>query len=656
MTAQLAPTPIQKFFDNNGNPLFNGKLYSYVAGTSTPQATYTDSTMGTQNTNPVILNARGEANVWLDTILSYKLVLQDANGTQIWAVDNIPGNGVFGTVQNIAALRNVTGIGVSNYQAIIVDGYTTAGDGGGGTFWWNSTSTVADNGGTIIAPTGVGTGRWYRIITNYISFEMFGAKGDGATNDTSVINSALTYGAANSLRVISDGGKQYLIDGITISQTNSNVPPVLDLQNSTLLASTSATGFVIKFENPHSTSPGFIAQNIIVNANGHSTNAVNIHGSQGCVYSNIAAYNATAFGINIDGEPSYGVYYNTFIGLQSGESGSSNYGGYQEQSTNNSGGFYNASNTFINCRAQFNKYNGTPNRGCGWYINYASNTHVGCEAEDNDYYGVIWNHSINSLWTGGYTEHNAQMAATYGEGVGITVTNASWSSNVATLTIGSHCLDVGATITVSSVNPSGYNGTYVITAITSTTVSYALSSNPGTYVSGGNVLNTDYSFNLTTNAPAGICILPGRNVGTYLGTFTGGNIYLLLGNSSPLINTVTDTVSSFTITLTGMGSTTTGTVNYRISSKIVYVWITSAITGTSNAATMTGTGVPSSITPTTSKDIYPILEDNASIVNGFLSIGSNGTWTFGKAITGTGGFTTSGTKGIVQNTFSYTLD
>lgn len=196
MTAQLAPTPIQKFFDNNGNPLFNGKLYSYVAGTSIPQATYTDSTMSTQNTNPVILNARGEANVWLDTTLSYKLVLQEANGTQIWVVDNIPGNGVFGTVQNIAALRNVTGVGVSNYQAIIVDGYTTAGDGGGGTFWWNSSSTTADNGGTIIAPTGVSTGRWYRIYSGALSAKAFGATGNGTTDDTANLNKWLAIGGA----------------------------------------------------------------------------------------------------------------------------------------------------------------------------------------------------------------------------------------------------------------------------------------------------------------------------------------------------------------------------------------------------------------------------------------------------------------------------
>ncbi len=88
---QLAPTPVFKAFDNNGLPLFAGLLYTYVAGSSTPQATYTDSTGATPNTNPVQLNARGEANVWLASGLTYKLTLKDALGNQIWSVDQIPG-------------------------------------------------------------------------------------------------------------------------------------------------------------------------------------------------------------------------------------------------------------------------------------------------------------------------------------------------------------------------------------------------------------------------------------------------------------------------------------------------------------------------------------------------------------------------------------
>lgn len=91
MTTQLAPTPVFKAFDNNGSPLANGLLYSYIAGTTTPQATYTDSTGNTPNTNPVVLNARGEANVWLNPAQGYKLVLTDSLGNQIWSVDGIIG-------------------------------------------------------------------------------------------------------------------------------------------------------------------------------------------------------------------------------------------------------------------------------------------------------------------------------------------------------------------------------------------------------------------------------------------------------------------------------------------------------------------------------------------------------------------------------------
>ncbi len=89
MPTTLAPLTVQKFFDNNGVPLVSGKLFTYSAGTTTPVATYTDSTGGTPNANPVVLNARGEAGVWLTPNVGYKFVLQDSLGNTIWTVDNI---------------------------------------------------------------------------------------------------------------------------------------------------------------------------------------------------------------------------------------------------------------------------------------------------------------------------------------------------------------------------------------------------------------------------------------------------------------------------------------------------------------------------------------------------------------------------------------
>ena len=53
-----------------------------------------------------------------------------------------------------------------------------------------------------------------------------------------------------------------------------------------------------------------------------------------------------------------------------------------------------------------------------------------------------------------------------------TVTNKALTSNVATLTIGSHKLTVGSTINVDNID-STFNGTYVLTAVAATTISYA---------------------------------------------------------------------------------------------------------------------------------------------------------------------------------------
>lgn len=89
----LAPLPVQKFFDNNGNPLVGGKLFTYVSGTSTKIATSVNAG-GTPNTNPVILDFRGECRLWIDPALSYTFVLAPANDTDpptapIWTVNDI---------------------------------------------------------------------------------------------------------------------------------------------------------------------------------------------------------------------------------------------------------------------------------------------------------------------------------------------------------------------------------------------------------------------------------------------------------------------------------------------------------------------------------------------------------------------------------------
>lgn len=91
MAGNLAPFLFPQYFDASGNPLAGGKIYSYQSGTSTPQATYTSSSLGTPNANPVVLDANGCAEIWLDPTLSYKFILKDSSDVQVADVDNVIG-------------------------------------------------------------------------------------------------------------------------------------------------------------------------------------------------------------------------------------------------------------------------------------------------------------------------------------------------------------------------------------------------------------------------------------------------------------------------------------------------------------------------------------------------------------------------------------
>lgn len=87
--ASLTPTPKQQIYGSDGNPLVGGKIYTYAAGTTTPLATYTDAGAGTANTNPIILNSLGQANIWLASASSYKFSVYTSADVLLYTVDNI---------------------------------------------------------------------------------------------------------------------------------------------------------------------------------------------------------------------------------------------------------------------------------------------------------------------------------------------------------------------------------------------------------------------------------------------------------------------------------------------------------------------------------------------------------------------------------------
>ena len=149
MAFALTPTPMQRFVDNNGNALSGGKLFTYAAGTTTKLATYTDSTGATPNANPIILNTRGEAPIWLPPDVGYKFVLSPSTDTDpptnpIWTVDQINGIGP-------TATTFYSGNGVLSASA------TRGANGTSGTLYflpYNGNQITMPNGLTYTIPSG----------------------------------------------------------------------------------------------------------------------------------------------------------------------------------------------------------------------------------------------------------------------------------------------------------------------------------------------------------------------------------------------------------------------------------------------------------------------------------------------------------------------
>lgn len=174
--ANLAPVIKQQFFDANGNPLAGGKLYSYVAGSAgaiqlpTYKSNFVDPT--NRNTNPVILDSAGRADVWLDSY-SYLFKLYDANDVLIWTVDQVAvasaNTALFGTktdAQNATIAAGVTFIATT--------GYSTPGDGGNAGY-------VKVGGNPNVGAGGFQSvdGAWWQYaLQGPMRIEQFGGKAD----------------------------------------------------------------------------------------------------------------------------------------------------------------------------------------------------------------------------------------------------------------------------------------------------------------------------------------------------------------------------------------------------------------------------------------------------------------------------------------------
>lgn len=125
-TGVIARVPRLTFVDINNDPLSGGLVETYTAGTTTPATTWQDRELTAANTNPIVLDGKGGASVWLQDGLFYKMVVRDRFEVLQLTLDNISGTGAdtsveLGAAAIQAALTQTQGY-LAAVQALVAGG------------------------------------------------------------------------------------------------------------------------------------------------------------------------------------------------------------------------------------------------------------------------------------------------------------------------------------------------------------------------------------------------------------------------------------------------------------------------------------------------------------------------------------------------------
>lgn len=177
-----------RFTNDLGSPLVGGQVYTYFAGTSTNQDSYSDAALTVPNTNPVILDDTGSADIFLKG--AYRIRVFDKSGRFIEEQDNVTqaANGLDATI--LTERVNVIDSDLSKVKS-------------------DTGITVTPKNGTLPIDQSVKNAQT-------ISMVEYGAVGDGVTDDTAAFE-LLEANVTN--REIDLQGKTYKVDQVPTGNT-----------------------------------------------------------------------------------------------------------------------------------------------------------------------------------------------------------------------------------------------------------------------------------------------------------------------------------------------------------------------------------------------------------------------------------------------------
>jgi hypothetical protein len=192
-------------------PLIGGKVYTYIAGTVTPQDTFNNANGTSPNLNPIILDARGEANCFLSAT-AYDFAVYDADDNFVQDQFNIVGTSTstLGFVGTIDELENLP---IGTADIFFVAGYNTADDTCNSQWYWDSASTLTPDKVFVAIPVSIpASGRYIRQYQGQkVTPKFAGVLGNGLTQDWTLFNASILNSFPDGLDFYLPGG-EWLVD------------------------------------------------------------------------------------------------------------------------------------------------------------------------------------------------------------------------------------------------------------------------------------------------------------------------------------------------------------------------------------------------------------------------------------------------------------
>lgn len=245
-----------QFFTDSGIPLAGGLIYTYAAGTTTPQAAYTTSSGSTAHSNPIVLNSAGRVasggEIWLTDAVSYKFVLQTSAAVTIGTYDNVTGNasgvaaGIYATFAassgaslvgytqgNASAVATTVQAKLRQSVSVLDFGASTSATATAnttaftnalatgisvfvpaGTYLLNSTITVGTAGQRLFG-VGESSVLSFTFASSDNAIELTGTSGKQQVNNLKIT------ATANCAKVISVGSPMTVLSGLTITNSTA---------------------------------------------------------------------------------------------------------------------------------------------------------------------------------------------------------------------------------------------------------------------------------------------------------------------------------------------------------------------------------------------------------------------------------------------------